>query len=256
MRVNIFFNFLILAALSGCATAGNPDPLESVNRKTFAFNEKLDKTVLIPVAKGYQSVVPVEVRKSVSNFYANPRDLVSALSLLLQGRPNEGASDLIRFGTNTTVGVLGLFDVATHLGFEKHNEDLGQVLGHWGMGPGAYIVWPLFGPSSTRDTAALIGNMAVTPQAFVSDTGLYNFLIGMQVVNSRSELLSTSELIEESALDTYSFVRDAYLQYRQNLVYNGNPPSFSEEDLFDDSLPENEYLKHHTPAGLDLPPSE
>ncbi|MGQ2964298.1 MlaA family lipoprotein, partial [Methylophilus sp.] len=226
------------------------------NRKTFAFNEKLDKAVLIPVAKSYQSVVPVEVRKSVSNFYANPRDLVSALSLVLQGRPQEGASDLIRFGTNTTVGVLGLFDVATHLGFEKHNEDLGQVLGHWGMDAGAYIVWPLFGPSSTRDTAALIGNLAVTPQVFVSDTGLYNFLTGMQVVNSRSELLSTSELIDESALDPYLFVRDAYLQYRQHLVYNGNPPPLSEEDLFDDPPIENEYLKHHTPSGLDKSPSD
>lgn len=223
MKIRLFI-FLMATTLAGCATVQNPDPLESVNRKTFAFNQKLDKRVLIPVAKSYQEIFPQEVRTSISNFYENPRDLISALSLFLQERPNEGLSDLLRFGTNTTLGVLGLFDVATPLGFEKHEEDLGQVLGYWGMEPGAYIVWPLLGPSTVRDTAKLIGNLAVTPQAFVSDQTLYYGLTGLQVVDARSKYLDASELLDESSLDPYSFVRDAYLQRRKMLIFNGHIP--------------------------------
>lgn len=232
MKVSIIY-FLMLTTLLGCATARNPDPLEAMNRKTFAFNQKLDKAIVAKVAKKYQEVVPAGVRNSVSNFYANPRDLLSAISLFAQERPSEGVSDLMRFGTNTTLGVLGLFDVATPLGFEKHNEDLGQALGYWGIGPGAYIVWPVFGPSSTRDTTTLISNLTVTPQAFVADTGVYYALTGMQAVNRRSELLPTTELVDGGSLDPYLSVRDAYFQQRQNLIYNGQPPQSSEEDIYE-----------------------
>jgi len=229
MRTAIVILCVMTATLSGCATVQKPDPLESMNRKTFAFNKKLDKAVIRPVAKGYQKVVPARVRASVSNFFANPLDLWSATSLFLQGRPADGMSDVMRVGTNTTIGVLGLFDVATYLGFEKHGEDFGQVLGHWGMGPGAYIVWPLFGPSTARDTTALVSEIALTPQLFVSDTALYNTLTALQVVSIRSDLLTATDIIDERALDPYLSTRDAYLQRRRTLVYNGNPPPLSED---------------------------
>jgi phospholipid-binding lipoprotein MlaA len=216
------FYLLLFATISGCATTRDPDPLEAINRKTFAFNEKLDEVVLKPVAKGYQKVVPAPVRKSVTNFYANPRDLLSAISSFLQGRQIDGMSDLARFGTNTTLGLLGLFDVATPLGLEKHHEDLGQALGFWGMGPGAYIVWPVFGPSSVRDTTTLVSNLALTPQTFVSDDALYYSLTALQITNARSEQLIASEILDDISLDQYLFVRDAYLRHREALVNNGS----------------------------------
>jgi phospholipid-binding lipoprotein MlaA len=216
------FYLLLFAAISGCATTRDPDPLEAINRKTFAFNEKLDEVVLKPVAKGYQKVVPAPVRRSVTNFYANPRDLLSAISSFLQGRQIDGMSDLARFGTNTTLGLLGLFDVATPLGLEKHHEDLGQALGFWGMGPGAYIVWPVFGPSSVRDTTTLVSNLALTPQTFVSDDALYYALTALQITNARSEQLIASDILDDISLDQYLFVRDAYLRHREALINNGN----------------------------------
>ncbi len=230
MKTASIMHFMALAALSGCATSGNPDPLEQLNRKTFAFNEKLDAVVLKPVAKSYQNIVPTSVRQSVHNFYANPHDLLSAISAFLQGRQIDGTSDLMRFATNSTIGLLGLFDVATPLGFEKHNEDIGQVLGYWGVGSGAYIVWPVFGPSSLRDTTTLVSNLAFTPQAFVSDNTLYYSLTALQVTNVRSEQLTTSEILNDISLDQYMFVRDAYLRYRESLVHNGDLPVDSDFD--------------------------
>lgn len=223
IKASMFYLFL-LATISGCATTRDPDPLEAINRKTFAFNEKLDEVLLKPVAKGYQKVVPAPVRKSVTNFYANPRDLLSAISSFLQGRQIDGMSDLARFGTNTTLGLLGLFDVATPLGLEKHHEDLGQALGFWGMGPGAYIVWPVFGPSSVRDTTTLVSNLALTPQTFVSDDALYYALTALQITNARSEQLIASDILDDISLDQYLFVRDAYLRHREALVDNGSLP--------------------------------
>jgi phospholipid-binding lipoprotein MlaA len=224
-------HLILLATLSGCATARDPDPLEAMNRKTFAFNEKLDQAILKPVAESYKKIVPDSVRTSVHNFYANPRDLLSAISSFLQGRQIDGMSDLARFGTNTTIGLLGLFDVATQLGLEKHNEDLGQALGFWGVGPGAYIVWPVFGPSSFRDTTTLVSNLALTPQAFVSDNSLYYSLTALQITNARSEQLIASEILDDIALDQYLFVRDAYLRHRESLVHNGKPPANSDADF-------------------------
>lgn len=225
----LVINFLLVVSLNGCATVHNPDPLESINRKTFAFNESVDESILRPVAQTYQNVIPQEVRASVSNFYANPRDLLSALSLFLQGRSEEGFSDVLRFGANTFYGLFGLFDIATEMGFKKHNEDIGQALGNWGVGPGPYIVWPLLGPATVRDTTTLISNILVTPQALVSDDRVFYAMTGLQVVNTRSELLSASEVLDDAALDKYLFVRDAYLTQRKSLVYDGNPPALDED---------------------------
>lgn len=224
---------LLIFTLSGCATVQNPDPLEAINRKTFAFNEAVDESILSPVARGYQKVIPEEVRASVSNFYANPRDLLSSISLFLQGRHEEGLSDMLRFGANTFYGLLGLFDVATDLGYKKHNEDLGQALGYWGVGPGPYIVWPFLGPASARDTTTLVSNILVTPQSLVSNDSVFYSLTALQVVSIRSEMLAATDVLDDASLDKYLFTRDAYLSYREALIYDGELPPL--KDDFEDN---------------------
>ena len=203
--------------LAGCATPQRPDPLEAMNRRVFAFNDALDEAVLAPVARGYARVVPAKVRHSVGNVFSNPLDVGSAINLFLQGRPIDGLSDLARFGVNTTVGVFGIFDPATPWGMPRHGEDFGQTLGRWGVGPGAYVVWPLLGPSALRDSLAMPVDYVTSPRFELAATPL-------QVTQARSSLLSASSMLDEVALDRYLFVRDFYLQRRQSLVYDGNPP--------------------------------
>jgi phospholipid-binding lipoprotein MlaA len=220
-------------ALTGCATTQNPDPLEPWNRKVFAFNEVVDNAVLKPVATTYRDVVPAPVRKGATNFFNNVQDAWSAVNLVLQGRFRDGASDLLRFGTNTVFGLLGVIDVASELGLQRHNEDFGQTLGKWGLGPGAYIVWPILGPSTIRDSIALPIETQVTPETWASSVRLRNSLTATRIVNTRANLLQASSLLDDAALDKYSFLRDAFLQRRRSLVYDGNPP--------EDEVPYDEY---------------
>jgi phospholipid-binding lipoprotein MlaA len=209
--------------LAGCATVHNPDPLESLNRKTFALNESVDKAVLAPVARTYRRVVPAPVRTGVGNVFSNTKDLWSAINLGLQGRPAEGASDALRFGTNTVFGVLGIFDVATRVGLEKHGEDFGQTLGVWGVGPGAYLVLPLLGPSSLREAASFPLDALGTVSLSGSDVALGNSLMALELTDGRATLLPVTDMVDRVALDKYSFVRDAWLQRRQHLVNNNKP---------------------------------
>jgi phospholipid-binding lipoprotein MlaA len=210
--------------LAGCATVHNPDPLESLNRKTFAFNESVDKAVLAPVARTYRRVVPAPVRTGVGNVFSNTRDLWSAVNLGLQGRPVDGASDALRFGTNTVFGVLGIFDVASKFGVEKHGEDFGQTLGVWGVEPGAYLVLPLLGPSSLREAASFPLDAMGTVSLSGSDVALGNSLMALELADGRATLLPITDMVEQVALDKYSFVRDAWLQRRRNLVGNHKTP--------------------------------
>lgn len=217
------------ALLGGCATVERPDPLEPLNRKVFAFNDAIDGAVLKPVGTGYLKVVPKGVRTGVSNFFANPRDLWSAINLLLQGRPVDALSDVARFGTNTTIGLLGVFDVARPLGLMRHGEDLGQTLGEWGVGNGAYIVWPLLGSSTTRDSVDLPFEALIAPQNFLASGVLLYGLSVLDVVSLRANALTTTSLIEDAALDSYLFVRDAYLQRRRSLISNNGDPGTAPE---------------------------
>ena len=224
--------------LAGCATVHNPDPLESLNRKTFALNESVDNAVVAPVARAYTRVLPAPVRTGVGNVFSNTKDLWSAVNLGLQGRPVAGASDVLRFGTNTVFGVFGIFDVATPLGLEKHGEDFGQTLGAWGVGPGAYLVLPLLGPSSLRDTAGLPLDAMGTVSLAGSDVALGNTLTALKLADGRARLLPVTEMLDQVALDKYLFVRDAYLQRRKHLVDNNksdnnnddNPPQQRQAD--------------------------
>lgn len=214
----------VACCLAACATPQRPDPLEPVNRKVFAFNDTIDRTVLKPVATAYRDNVPQPVRTGVTNFFGNVKDVWSAFNQFLQGKPGDGFSDLMRFGTNTVFGLFGLFDVASDLGMPKHREDLGQTLGRWGLGPGAYLVLPFFGPSSVRDVTDLPFDLQASPTTFVDRIPVRNTMTAGNVVNARANLLQASSLMDDIALDKYVFLRDAYLQRRRSAVYDGNPP--------------------------------
>lgn len=222
--------------LSGCATTGtttanNPkDPWEGFNRAMFSFNEGLDTAVIKPVAQGYEYVTPTPVNDGITNFFANIADVFIGVNNLLQGKPGDAASDLGRFLINSTLGVLGFFDVASHGGFEKHEEDFGQTFGKWGMGPGPYVVLPVFGPRTLRDTGGLIVDTAVDPVSHVRNVPTRNSLLALRIVDTRADLLPADKVIEAAALDKYSYLRDAYLQRRQRAVYDGRPPKEADDE--------------------------
>ena len=226
----------VLLALGGCASTqnfakearGGPgtrlDPWENWNRKVFAFNEGLDEKVLKPVATGYAKVVPQFVRRGVDNFFANAADGWSAVNNVLQGKPEPALSDVVRFTTNTVLGFFGVLDIATEFGLQHYYEDFGQTLGRWGFGAGAYIVWPLIGSSTVRETIALPLDRLASPSIYISD-GSYQFgIVGLQIINTRAKFLGASQVIDDIALDKYSFIRDAYLQRRRSLVFDGDAP--------------------------------
>ena len=220
-RVLTLFGLALL--LSGCAVLRGPgagqklDPWESWNRKVFSFNESLDKNVLKPVATVYSEVVPSPVRRSFDNFFGNIGDAWSAVNLVLQGRFKQAVQQTMRFAVNSTFGFVGVLDVSTEVGLERNREDLGLTFGRWGFGAGAYIVWPLFGPSSVRDTLALPWDRLASP-ALVFHNGQSKVAISaLQTINARSNFLRAGELLDDIALDKYTFFRDAYLQSRRSI---------------------------------------
>ena len=220
-----------LLLLGGCASTGNPrDPLEPINRGIYHFNDGVDHLLIKPAAEVYSGVLPQFVRTGVSNFFSNIGDVIVALNNLLQGKFLQAVSDVGRIAVNTTAGLLGVIDVATEIGLEKHNEDFGQTLGYWGIGDGPYLVLPFFGPSNLRDTVGFVVDFKTDPITYVDPARDRNILWSARTINRRSELLETSKILETAALDPYEFVRDAYLQRRRNLVYDGNPPP-DEDDI-------------------------
>ena len=223
----------LLLVLGGCATIkdarGGPgarlDPWENWNRKVFAFNEGLDEMVLKPVATGYAKVVPQFARRSVDNFFANTADAWSAVNNVLQGKPEPALQDVVRVTTNTVFGFFGLLDIASEFGLEHHYEDFGQTLGRWGFGAGAYVVWPVLGPSSVRDSVALPADRwFASPSVFIQDGRWQGGITVLQIINTRANLLGATKLLDDIALDKYSFIRDAYLQRRRSLVFDGDAP--------------------------------
>ncbi len=218
---------LVLLTLSGCATGRDPrDPLEPFNRNVYKFNDAVDRAVLKPVAKGYTAVVPAPVRGGVGNFFGNFRDVTNAVNDLLQAKFGAAASDVGRVVINTTVGLLGVFDVASRLGLEKHNEDFGQTLGVWGVKPGAYLVLPILGPSTVRDTVGLVGDYFTDPEFYLFTHSPESFEVGaVRIIQVRSELLDSEKIFDAAAIDRYAFLRDAYLQRRRSLIFDGRAPS-------------------------------
>lgn len=213
--------------LAGCATgpdADPRDPLEEFNRAAYSFNELLDRALLKPLAQGYNYITPSPVNRGVTNFFNNLSDVRSALNNLLQFKIGRAFSDVGRVAINSTVGLLGLIDVASNMNLPRYDEDFGQTLGAWGVGSGPYIVFPLFGPSSARDGVGLVVDWFADPVFYIEDDTVRYSLRGLNVIDTRADLLAASRVLSTAALDPYAFVRDAYLQRRENLVFDGNPP--------------------------------
>jgi phospholipid-binding lipoprotein MlaA len=204
--------------------------MEGFNRAVFAFNDGIDRAAIRPVAKGYDDVAPNPVKTGVANFFGNIADVFIGVNNVLQGKVGDGASDFGRFAVNSTIGVLGLIDWASDMGLEKHDEDFGQTFGHWGVGPGAYVMVPFYGPRTARDTAGLVLDVAADPVSNISNVAARNSLVVTRLVSDRAALLPADKVIEEAALDKYSYIRDAYLQRRQNLIYDGMPPRESDDE--------------------------
>lgn len=220
---------VLVIVLAGCATVENPDPFEGMNRKVQAFNDGADRLVLKPIAKGYINITSKGVRQSVSNFYDNFAYPITIVNQFLQGKVELGFRDLGRFVVNTTVGLLGLFDVATQMGLEHHDEDFGQTFGVWGLPSGAYFVIPLWGPATTRSGVGDLASFFVHPSQLIEDEYIrYAYFAGW-AVQARASLLETEELISG---DRYLFIRDAFLQRREFHVDDGR----IEEDPFLDGL--------------------
>jgi phospholipid-binding lipoprotein MlaA len=216
---------LLTAALGGCATAKNPrDPLEPLNRAVYSVNEAFDTVALKPAAYIYRGAVPPPVRGGVTSFFGNFRDVTTAINNLLQFKVKDALSDVGRIAINSTVGILGVFDVATRIGLDKHEEDFGQTLAHWGMGDGPYLMLPLLGPSTVRDAFGWAGDYFTDPEFYLfTETPEDWIVLTTRVVNVRANLLPADLLLEQTT-DRYVFLREAYLQRRLNLIYDGNLP--------------------------------
>ncbi len=247
-------------ALGGCASTGhNPkDPFESFNRGMYRFNDTLDKAVAKPAAKGYNKVVPEPGRMMLSNFFSNLDDVIVAANDLLQFKVVQAVSDTGRIVVNTTFGLFGVADVATAIGLKKHNEDFGQTLGYWGIGSGPYLVLPLFGPSSVRDGVGLYADSLASPIRKVSNVDTRNEAYVTNFIGKRASLLDQENVLDEAAIDRYAFIRDAYLQHRQSLVYDGNPPREKYDDEEEDSKPDkgssNDKVENAQPATAEAAP--
>ncbi|HWI37056.1 MAG TPA: VacJ family lipoprotein [Burkholderiales bacterium] len=220
---------LVLMALAagGCASLGGDDPrdpFEGFNRGVYRVNDKVDQYVARPVATGYRKVVPSEIRDRVRNFFGNIGDIFIGVNNFLQGKFADGFNDWVRVGFNTTFGILGIHDVASDMGYEKHDEDFGQTFGRWGFGPGPYLVLPLLGSSDVRDGIGAGVGIYTDPLDEVRGYHTQYALWGLRLVQTRADLLDASRILEEAALDKYVFQRDAYLQRRRSLVYDGHPP--------------------------------
>jgi len=217
-----------LWALQGCATvksADARDPWEPMNRSVYHFNDAVDTIALKPAAELYVRVLPELVRTGVSNFLGNLGDVWSMANSAMQLKASHTAETFMRINVNTFMGLGGVLDVATELGIEKRREDFGQTLGHWGVQPGPYVMLPFFGPSTLRDALAFPVDMQGSVTQRLNDQATRNGLLVTRLVDVRSGLLRTVDAIKAASLDPYSFVRDAYLQKRQNDIYDGNPPS-------------------------------
>lgn len=237
MRPALICFLLCATLLGGCASIDSRDPrdpLEPFNREVHAFNDDVDRKIARPVAEAYQRHVPQPVRTGVSNFFSNLDDVLVLANDLLQLKVGQAASDFLRLAVNTVFGFAGLIDVATPMGLPKHDEDFGQTLGYWGVGPGPYLVLPLLGPSTLRDSTGMVADWQGEPLAGVDDRGTQYTAIGLRAVDTRADLLQASRILDQAALDPYAFMRDAYLQRRRSQVYDGAPPPAAPGEDFGD----------------------
>lgn len=238
--------------LSGCASGTNPaDPYESFNRGVYKFNDGLDRAVIKPVAQTYDKAIPATGKTLVSNFFSNLDDVVVTANDLLQLKFKQAFSDATRVMVNSTIGILGLVNVANRL--EKHNEDFGQTLGYWGMGPGPYLMLPIFGPSTLRDGAGRLVDTIPSQSGKITPVRTRNSLYVVNGIKTRAQLLEAEKVMDETTLDKYQFMRDAYLQHRLSLVYDGDPPRPKYDDYEDSVEP---YLPEAEPKSPAVQPAQ
>lgn len=214
---------LLLAALAltGCASMNEKDPYEKFNRSVYSFNDAVDRNALKPAATAYKAVLPSFVQTGVNNFFGNLSDIWSSANNVMQGKGERGLSDFTRVLINSTFGLAGVIDIASDAGLVKHNEDFGQTLGYWGVPSGPYVMLPLLGPSTLRDTAGLPVDIAADPWGYGVSSRARNVGTVVRVVDQRAVLLDASNLLEDAALDRYEFIRDGYLQRRKSQVFDG-----------------------------------
>lgn len=215
---------LAVSFITGCASTGNPkDPYEGFNRAMFSFNDTVDQVALKPAATAYQTVLPSFVQTGIGNFFGNIGDVWIAANNLMQGNIEDGLSDVVRVMINSSFGIVGVLDIASEAGLTKHNEDFGQTLGKWGFKSGPYVVLPLLGSSTVRDTIALPADLYADPWGYKYPVHVRNPGYALRAIDRRAAMLEAGDLIEAAALDKYEFVRDAYLQRRENQINGGSP---------------------------------
>ena len=227
---------LVVVVAQGCASGPNAnpaDPLEPFNRTVFEFNDGLDRAILKPAAMAYKEVAPSPVRTGVNNFFNNIADVWSVVNNALQFKPKETLETGMRVAFNTIFGFAGVLDIGTEMRLARNKQDFGQTLGYWGVESGPYVVLPFFGPSSVRDTVGTVVDSSVDLINNAQKVPARNSLIGLRVVDKRADLLGATDVIEQAALDKYSFTRDLYLQRRANSI---GKESTQKEERYD--LPE------------------
>jgi phospholipid-binding lipoprotein MlaA len=249
-NAGIFLGTILLSGLiAGCASSPEKktdDPWSGWNHKTQSFNDKVDEKVLKPVARGYLDITSDAVDEGVTNFFSNFNDIGVSINDFLQFKLLQGGMDVSRFVVNTTVGVVGIFDVAKKINLPKHNEDFGQTLGFWGVPSGNFLVLPFFGASNPRDAVGRVGDALFDPltYTFMFSGGLVNAASvassALDVTDTRAGMMMSEKLVNEASVDKYEFIKNAYQQRREYLIHDGNPPEsdnvqLDEDDVFPDT---------------------
>ena len=219
---------MLVFLLSSCSTTGSSknDPLEPMNRAIFQFNEVVDDNIFEPVAKTYKYITPDPVETGVSNFFSNIGEVSTIANDVFQFKFKQAGYDFLRFSINTTIGVLGIFDVATSVGLKKNNEDFGQTLGYWGIPQGPYLVLPFFGASTFRDAPGLYADMQISPINQLDNEEELT-LNALNAISTRARLLRATKILDTAAKDKYIFIRESYLQKRESMVNDGDAEELS-----------------------------
>ena len=224
---------VLFMTVTGCATTGamdSRDPFEGFNRGVFAFNEAVDNALFKPLGKAYKAITPEPLDSGVTNFFSNLEDIAVIANDLLQFKGGQAVSDVARFVFNSTIGLLGFFDVSSHIGLPKHEEDFGQTLAHWGAGSGPYLMVPLFGPTTLRDATGFVVDKGVlNPIFYIDSPETRAGLLSLNYVDFKADLASAEKLLEEAALDKYEFLKNAYFEKRETLINDGAMPALPED---------------------------
>ena len=242
--IKVVFIFFAVSLFTGCAgnqekSAATPDPVEPANRAFYNLNEGLDRHLIKPIAEGYVKITPEPIRTAITNFYGNLAYLNVILNSFLQGKFAQSFSDAGRFLINSTLGIGGLFDVATEAGLARHQEDFGQTLATWGVQRGTYFYIPVKGPQSARHLPDIATSLALNPITYLTGAVLFP-ITALNVINIRANLLDATRIRDEAAVDPYAFTREAYLQQRKYLIHDGNPPTEGYDDIFDEEFGEGD----------------